>query len=370
MILMNDFKKEWKTIGAKVLTATEEVGQSGWYILGEEVKLFEKELAKKFGRDFCVGVANGMDAIEIGLRCLGVKPLDKVLTTALSAFATTLAILKVGAMPVFVDVDENGLIDLAEVEKALQSHSDIRFFIPVHLYGFSLDLDYLEDLQKKFNISVLEDCAQSIGAKFRQRGAGTVGRIAATSFYPTKNLGGMGDGGALFTDNLDFVKKAQSLRNYGQSEQYVHNELGLNSRLDELQAAILRKAVLPHLEDWTERRKGIAQRYLADIENPALGLPKVNSDMEPVWHLFPVRVAGDRRSFQNYLKEHDVSTSIHYPRLISDQAALRDYGRFEVIGQLSQAEHYASSQVSLPIHPFLSNEEVKQVVEVCNQWPG
>jgi len=367
---MNEFKRQWEVVGSAVLSATNEVGQKGWYILGEEVTLFEKALSEYFTLEHAVGVANGMDALEIALRCLGVKPQDKVLTTPLSAFATTLAIMKVGAEPVFVDVDENGLLDLGRVEKLLQDRNDIRFMVPVHLYGLSLDLNHLERLQKKYSISIIEDCAQSIGASFRGRLAGTVGSFAATSFYPTKNLGALGDGGALLTQDAALFERAKSIRNYGQSAHYVHTEFGLNSRLDELQAALLRKAILPHLSGWTERRQVIAQRYLSEIKNQSLSLLKPKEGVGSVWHLFPILLTGERSSFQNFLKDHGISTGLHYPHLMSDQEALRAYGRYEVVGELRQAQVFAKTQVSLPIHPFLSDQEVDRVIEACNLWRG
>jgi len=369
MILMNDFKRQWEMVGPSILSTVQEVGQKGWYILGEEVSNFESELSHYFGLDYAVGVGNGMDAIEIALRCLGAGPQDKVLTTPLSAFATTLAIMRIGAEPVFVDVDPRGLIDLSRVDRLLSSRSDIRFLLPVHLYGFALDLDRLESIKQKYSVQVIEDCAQSIGARFGNRLAGTVGDIAATSFYPTKNLGAMGDGGALLTNQEGLARAARCIRNYGQSSQYVHSESGLNSRLDELQAAILRKSMLPFLNDWNLRRKAISRRYLAEIQNPNLKLPELKKDIEAVWHLFPVLVQkSDRDHFINYLKSKGVASGIHYPHLIPTQKALQEYKRYEVIGELEQASLIVSHEVSLPIHPFLTENEIDHVIEACNSW--
>ena len=254
MILLNDFQRQWADTRADVLDATERVGASGWYILGKNVESFERALAASFDRAFAVGCASGLDAIEIALRALGLRPGDKVLTTPLSAFATTLAILRAGGVPVFVDVDDHGLIDLARCEERLAT-GDIRAFVPVHLYGQPLPLPRLAELQARFAVALVEDCAQSALARFRGRSAGTVGAIAATSFYPTKNLGALGDGGALLTDDPALRDRCASLRNYGQTARYQHDELGLNSRLDELQAAILAQAFLPRLPAWTERRR-------------------------------------------------------------------------------------------------------------------
>ena len=191
-ILANDFERQWADIGSDVLRAVQRTGQSGWYVLGDEVKKFEHRLATFWGVAHAAGVANGMDAVEIGLRVLGCGPGDRVLTTPLSAFATTLAIVRIGAVPVFVDTDERGLIDLARCRTLLGQRSDIRFLVPVHLYGHALDCGALERLRDDFALQVVEDCAQAIGAS-----AGTVGQMAATSFYPTKNLGALGDGGGV-----------------------------------------------------------------------------------------------------------------------------------------------------------------------------
>src|ERR1700686_727635 len=197
MILQNDFKRQWEVVQDAVIGAVRRVGASGSYILGEEVRRFEEALARLWGVSYAIGVANGMDAIEIGLRCLDVRPGDKVLPTPLSAFATTLAISRAGGIPVFVDVDDLGRIDLGQCRDVLKRNRAIRFLVPVHLYGFPLDLAELAALRDEFELQIVEDCAQAIGASASSTGVGTVGQVAATSFYPTKNLGAMGDGGAL-----------------------------------------------------------------------------------------------------------------------------------------------------------------------------
>src|SRR5947209_3969109 len=268
------------------MRAIDRVAASGWYILGKEVDNFEHKLAEFWGISHAVGVGNGMDAIEIGLRCLDLQPGQKVLTTPFSAFATTLAIIRAGGVPVFVDVDDNGNIDLEQSGEALARDNSIRFFVPVHLYGNPLDLENLERLKADFNLRVVEDCAQAIGATFGGRAVGTVGQAAATSFYPTKNLGALGDGGAFLTNDATIAEAAIEMRNYGQSAHYVHSRLALNSRLDELHAAILRDAFLPNLPRWTTARRRIAMKYLDEIRNPALSLP-VGSAGDSVWHLFP-----------------------------------------------------------------------------------
>ena len=271
-ILANDFRRQWEDLRKDSLDALDAVGRSGWYVLGEEVREFESSLAAWWGLGHAVGVASGLDAIEIGLRVLGCKAGDRVLTTPLTAFATTLAILKLGAIPVFVDTDERGLIDLERCRTLLASRRDIGYFVPVHLYGYSLNLDLLRELRQSYRVKIVEDCAQSIGASFGGKPTGSAGDLAATSFYPTKNLGAMGDGGALLTNDSGLSSQALALRDYGQSGKYRHALVGYNSRLDELQAAFLRRVSLPRLEGWTRRRGEIARMYLDQIRHSQVKL--------------------------------------------------------------------------------------------------
>jgi dTDP-4-amino-4,6-dideoxygalactose transaminase len=365
MILLNDFQRQWADTRADVLAAVEQVGASGWYILGKSVQSFEAALAATFGLPHAVGCASGLDAIELGLRALGLRAGEPVLTTPLSAFATTLAIVRAGGVPVFADVDDHGLIDLAACEALC---GQIRFFVPVHLYGQSLDLDRLRALRDRFDLRIVEDCAQSISAERDGTRAGSVGQIAATSFYPTKNLGALGDGGAVVTGDAALARACASLRNYGQSARYVHDLPGLNSRLDELHAAILERAFLPRLPAWTDRRREIARRYLARIVHPAVRtLPMAG---RPSWHLFPTFVAAEARpGFQRFLETRGVQTAIHYPRLIPEQQAL-DAVAQRSAGPLDNAQRLADTEVSLPIHPYLDDAELDIVVAAVNDWPG
>ena len=372
-ILLNDFKKQWAEIGPQVMDAAQRTGESGWYVLGKEVQNLEQTLASFWGLPHVVGVGNGMDAIEIALRALGLQPGEKVLTTPLSAFATSLAILRAGGIPVFVDTDASGLIDLDKAEEVLAS-GQIRFMVPVHLYGHSLDLDRLQALKDKYSLNIIEDCAQAIGAKFQStsgqvKPVGSVGQAAITSFYPTKNLGALGDGGALLTTDPQVAGAALCLRDYGQSAKYVHSELGLNSRLDELHAAILNAAMLPRLAEWTDKRRKIADQYIAGLKNPALQIPPVPSGSESVWHLFPVIVTENRSGLMEHLKAQGIGSAIHYPRLISDQPALTKNNETPlVMGALTNAQKFAEQEVSLPIHPYLSDADVERVIAACNSW--
>jgi dTDP-4-amino-4,6-dideoxygalactose transaminase len=368
MILQNDFKRQWDEVEDSVVEAVRRVGSSGWYILGAEVGSFERDVAQLWGCAHAIGTGNGLDALEIGLRCLGLQAGQKVVTTPLSAFATTLAILRAGGVPVFVDVDDFGGIDLNQCREVLSKDKSIRFLVPVHLYGFPLPLDELARLKTDFDLRIVEDCAQSIGASFGGMRAGTIGQMAATSFYPTKNLGALGDAGALLTNDPLLAETARSLRNYGQSSHYVHSALGLNSRLDEMHAAILRSAFLPKLDNWTEARGRTAARYLECIKHPSIRLLSPKPAMTPVWHLFPVLVREELRDgFATYLKSCGIMTGVHYPRIISEQTALPK-GSWHEAAEPITARRFAEGELSLPIHPFLTDSEVEVVITACNDW--
>lgn len=367
-VLMNDFRRQWAEIGKDTLSATERVGASGWYILGDEVQSFESKLAAAIGREHVVGCASGLDGIEIALRALGIKPGDRVLTTALSAFATTLAIVRAGGVPVFVDVDEYGLLDLERCYSVLERDSAIRYLVPVHLYGHALDLDRLASIKQKFGLRVVEDCCQAVGASGRTRLVGSVGDASALSFYPTKNLGALGDAGAVVTDDPEIAATCRTLRDYGQSAKYEHRALGLNSRLDELHAAILNTALLPRWARWTERRRTIASAYLRRIENPAIDIPGSPQSSNSVWHLFPILVAADtREGFRAYLNAANIGNAIHYPNLISQQPALMSIP-FERADPLTRTERYCRTEVSIPIHPHMSDDDVERVISTVNYW--
>lgn len=363
-VLMNDFAAQWEDTNERVLSAVREVGESGWYILGSRVGELEQALADKLGRRHVIGCASGLDAIEIGLRALGLSPGQKVLTTPTSAFATTLAIVRAGGVPVFVDVDESGLLDLEWAEEALSADRDIRYVVPVHLFGHALDLARLEELAKRHELGVLEDCCQAIGAASGGRPVGSVGQVSALSFYPTKNLGTLGDGGALMTDAPHTAELARRLRDYGQSARFVHERIGLNSRLDELHACILARAFLPKLDAWTARRRTIAARYRRELaDHPGVRVLPVPPHSESVWHLFPVTVApGARAAFRAHLDARKVQSNVHYPHAIPSQKALAEVP-FEVASSLTRAEALAASEVSLPIHPYMSEADVSRVVE-------
>ncbi|MFN0126104.1 MAG: DegT/DnrJ/EryC1/StrS family aminotransferase [Verrucomicrobiales bacterium] len=362
----NDFAAQWRAIETDVLDACRRVGRSGWYVLGREVAAFEGALAAHWGLAEAIGTGNGMDAIEIALRAGGLNRGDRVLTTPFSAFATTLAILRAGGIPVFVDTDASGLIDLDLAESILDNRPDIRWMVPVHLYGHSLDMRRLQLLARR-GVRIVEDCAQSIGASYHGTRCGTAGIAATVSFYPTKNLGALGDGGALLTDDPLLATASRQWRDYGQSAKYEHSMAGLNSRLDEWHAAILSDAMLPRLDDATARRRAIAARYLTELRSDHVQLLPIPPGSESVWHLFPVRVRADRPALLAHLANHGIQSAIHYPAIIPDQPAMSAEPH-ECASSLDTSRQLAQGVVSLPVHPWLSEAQIDAVVGVVNTW--
>ena len=359
-ILANDFARQWQDIGGDALEAVDRVGHSGWLILGQEVRAFEREFAAWWGIPHAVGVASGLDALEIALRCAGVLPGDRVISTPLTAFATTLAIIRAGAQPVWCDVDRSGGLDLDQVDAALRADRSIRAVMPVHLYGHPLDPAGLKRLKAEHDVIVVEDCAQSAGAKRDGQPTGSACVAAGTSLYPTKNLGAMGDGGVLLTSDPDLAERARILRDYGQNERYNHLEVGLNSRLDELQAAILRSALLPRLDGWLIRRAEIATRY-SDALTGHPFRPITAEGGRSAHHLFPIEVLDvEPARITETLSRHGVAVGRHYPILCPDQPAAREIGI--TIGQLPVARRLSERQISLPIHPYMEDEEIEIVI--------
>lgn len=370
---MNDFGRQWTDVRDDALRVFDEVGRSGWYILGDRVRQFEASLSVYWGTAEAVGVASGLDAIEIALRAAGIRPGDRVLTTPLSAFATTLAIVRSGGIPVFCDTTDSGLMDLEDSRAALRAMPGIRFFVPVHLYGFPLDTAALRALIDEFQLICIEDCAQSIGAGSGGQATGLTGLAAATSFYPTKNLGAMGDGGAVVTSDRSLAAKVRSLRDYGQTAKYRHTEIGWNSRLDEVHAALLNDVFLPRLPNWNERRRQIAARYLDHWRStrvqPLGKMVSGQGEWRPSWHLFPATVSAEEKaSLLSWLRGSGILAGEHYPLLIPDQEGLAAVSSV-CFGGLERARALATTEISLPIHPFMTDGEVDTVLAAIDEWP-
>jgi dTDP-4-amino-4,6-dideoxygalactose transaminase len=364
MIQMNAFTAEPDELRREEIESMARVARSGWFILGREVKAFEQAWASYCGAPFCVGVGNGLDAIEIGLRAMGIGAGDEVVTTPMTAIATILAIVHAGATPVLADIDpETALLDVASVERALTPRT--KAVLLVHLYGQIPDMDRWTAFCEEKGVQLIEDCAQSHGAAWNGKTAGTFGPFGAFSFYPTKNLGGKGDGGALVTGSTSIAERARMLRNYGTRTRYEHPELGVNSRLDELQAAIL-SARLPWLDRFNARRRAVADRYAREIANPRVRpLAPPRSSSSHVYHLFVVRCS-DRDRLASFLTDRGIETLAHYPIPAHKQESLSGI-RHDPRG-LPHAERHAKECLSIPCHPQLRDDEVASVIAAVNAF--
>ena len=357
-----DLKRQLAPLREEIDEAVRRVLDSGHYILGPEVEAFERELAAFLDCRAAIGVANGTEAIAIALLACGVGPGDEVITADLTAYPTVTGICMSGAVPVVADIDPTtGLLDPASVESRITGAT--RAVVPVHLYGQCCDLTRLLDLARRHDLIVVEDCAQAIGARWQGQRAGTVGLAGCLSFYPTKNLGAIGDAGAVVTNSEEVAARARMFRNYGQSDRYHHVLPGaINSRLSELQAALLR-VKLPGVERWNRRRGEIAAAYHRGLTGPR---PlRVDERGDAVWHLFAVLV-DDRARFMSAMAERGVQTLIHYPVPVSRQPAFS--GSRPSASPLS--DPFAESVVSLPIYPELSDREVELVIGAANERPA
>lgn len=364
MISMNDFKCEPMLLHEAMKNAVARVIKSGVYVLGSEVAEFEKKWAHICGVRFGVGVGNGMDAIEIILRGLNIGPGDEVITTPMTAFATVLAILRSGATPVLADIDsETGLLSIDSVQRCLSVNT--RALVLVHLYGQIRNMSDWTEFCDGHGIHLLEDCAQAHLASWNGKIAGSFGEAGAYSFYPTKNLGTLGDGGMLVSNNSDLASRASSIRNYGQSIRYHHPELGMNSRLDEIQAAILIER-LNWLNRFTLRRQEIARYYRDHIVNPYIKqLSPPQQDSAHVYHLYVI-LSAQRELLQEHLKSNDIQSLIHYPIPVHNQPSCVDIKRDRK--GLSMSELHAKHCLSLPCHPQMSDEDVLTVINVINDF--
>jgi aminotransferase EvaB len=360
---INNLGRHATATAAEVQDAIDRVFQSGWYILGKECEAFEREFAEFCGVSHCVGLANGTDAIEMGLRALGIGPGKRVVTVANAGFYTATALAAIGAEPVFVDVDrDTKLMALDQLEAVLKA-GGIDAVVVTHLYGLLNDMDAILKLTEPAGIPIFEDCAQAHGARRGERRAGSFGAAASFSFYPTKNLGAIGDGGALVTKSSEIAEKVRRLRQYGWESKYkVVTPGARNSRLDEIQAAVLR-AKLPHVDRWNAKRRDIASRYSTEIEHPRVVCPKSYGD-DYVGHLY-VMTCEDRAGLQAHLKAAGVGTDVHYPIPDHRQPVLAPSSK-DV--RLPVTEELADKVLTLPCYPELSDDEVARIIAAINSW--
>ncbi|WP_397392254.1 DegT/DnrJ/EryC1/StrS family aminotransferase [Polynucleobacter sp.] len=359
MIPFLDLKAPHQELRVDLEQAFHEVLDSGWFTQGTQLEAFEKEYANYCGAQYCIGVGNGLEALHLILRAYDIGEGDEVIVPSNTYIATWLAATHAGATPVPVEPDERTYnIDPALIEAAITTKT--KAIMAVHLYGQPADMDAINAIANKYNIKVIEDAAQAQGALYRGRRTGGLGDAAGHSFYPGKNLGALGDGGAVTTNDIKLAEKLRMLRNYGSRIKYLNEIQGFNSRLDDLQAAFLR-VKLRKLDEWNSRRKVIAKLYLDGLKDLGMTLPFVPEWADPVWHLFVIRAA-DREGLQQYLAQNEVSTLIHYPIPPHLQSAYKDFYCEEGAFPISEKMH--KQVLSLPIGPHLDIKDAKLVVSV------
>jgi len=357
MIPILDLTKQYEEIREETEKEVLKVLSSGKYILGENVKKLEENFAKYCGTERAVGVASGTDALHITLRALDIGPGDEVITVSFTFIATVEAISYVGAKPVFADIDpETFNLDINELEKKITPRT--KAIIPVHLYGQPVDMDPVVEIAKKYNLFIIEDCAQSVGATYKGKKTGSFGDVGCFSFFPTKNFGAAGDGGMITTKSNYIADRIISLRNHGSHIRYYHTEVGLNSRLDEIQAAVL-NVKFPHIDRWNSKRKEAANYYSELFKNNEdIVIPKELDNVSCVYHQYTIKVP-ERDKIFNTLKGNGVMSMIYYPVPVHLQEAYRDLGLQE--GYLPHTENAAKSVLSLPIFPEITREQQEKV---------
>jgi dTDP-4-amino-4,6-dideoxygalactose transaminase len=359
MILFNDFSKEPQELKEEIHCAIQKVVNSGWFILGKELETFESEFALYIGTRYCIGVASGTEAIALSLMAYDIGNGDEVITTNLTAYPTITGILQSGAQPVVVDIfSDNGLIDYQKIQEKITPKT--KAIVPVHLYGQSCNLDKLMNIAERNKLIIVEDCAQSTGATFQGKKCGAVGECGAFSFYPTKNLGAYGDGGAITTNDEAVYRKLLALRNYGQTKRYHHETKGINSRLDEIQAAIL-NVKLKYLDKGNRERHDIASTYrkhLRTVECLSEETYGTHSN-----HLFVVK-SHHRDQLAEYLMNKGIQTFIHYPIPVNRQKA---FG-WQKDENLENSNQFADCILSLPIYAGLSKQHIDQIIQTVNDF--
>lgn len=352
-----------KELNKELRDAFDRVLTRSWYIEGIEDKTFEKAFAEYCGVKYCVGVGNGLDALMLALKALGIGEGDQVIVPSNTYIATALAVTYVGATPVFVEPNiktfniNPDLIETAITEKT-------KAIMPVHLYGQACDMDPIMEMAKKYQLKVVEDCAQAHGATYKGQKVGTFGDAAGFSFYPGKNLGALGDAGAVVTPNIELANKIRALGNYGSDYKYHHIYKGNNSRLDEMQAAFL-AVKLPHLEKMNAERRRIAKLYTEKIKNPKVVIPYVIPECVPVWHIYGIRCT-ERDALEKYLNEKGIGTNKHYPIPMHIQECYKDLDIPQ--GALPIAEEISSTELSLPMYYGMTDEEIQYVIDVINEF--
>ena len=339
-----------------------EVLRSGWYVLGKEVENFEKEFATYTGSRYCVGLASGLDALWIAFRVLGIGEGDEVIVQGNTYIASVMGITINGATPIFVEPDEYNNIDASKIEEKITKKT--KAILVVHLYGQASNMEPIVALTKKYNLKLVEDCAQSHGARFNGQMTGTFGDIGCFSFYPSKNLGAFGDAGAIVTNDSEIEDAVRVFRNYGSEKRYHNKVVGTNSRLDEIQAGLLRVR-LAHMDELIEEKQRICERYLRELKNEKIELPQIREGATHIWHQFVIKCA-DRERLIDYLNERGIGSIIHYPIPPHLSEAYGYLGMKN--GDLPITEKYANEVLSIPLYNGMEEEEIKYVIEALNQF--
>jgi len=352
------FQKYQKEFEQKAL----DVLRSGWYVLGREVDAFEKEFAKFVGTKCCVGVGSGLDALHLAIRALHIGQGDEVIVQGNTYIASVMGITMNGAVPVFVEPDEFYQIDADRIEEKITSKT--KAIMVVHLYGQVAQMDQIVSICEKYHLKLIEDCAQSHGAFFEGKITGSFGDVGCFSFYPSKNMGGFGEGGAVTTDNEEIAETIRVLRNYGSEKRYYNKVIGTNSRLDEIQAGFLRIR-LAHLEEITQERESLARHYTKGIQHSEVALPEERKGTRTVWHQYVIRIRS-RDKFKEYLEKNGVGTLIHYPIPPHLSEAYRHLGYRK--GYLPITERLAEEVLSIPMYSGMTEDEQNWVIEVINRY--
>ena len=351
------YQQEYETKALEVL-------RSGWYVLGNEVRLFEEEFANYIGTEHCVGVASGLDALWIAVRALGIGSGDEIIVQGNRYIASVMGITINGATPVFVEPDNYFQIDASCIEKKITSRT--KAVMVVHLYGHVAQMDEIVRICNKYHLKLIEDCAQAHGATFQRKMAGEFGDISCFSFYPSKNLGAFGDAGAVVTNNPKYAEFIRVFRNYGSEKRYYNQLVGANSRLDELQAGLLR-VKLKHIQEILDERSQMAERYQIGIQNKEVLKPKIRQNTIPAWHQYVIRIK-ERNKFIAYLEQKGISTIIHYP-IPPHMSEAYQYLDIKA-GSLPITEKYADTVLSLPFYNGMTIEEQREVVDAINEYTG
>lgn len=363
MIMANNLKRQYELHASEYEAKALEVLRSGWYILGNEVNSFEKEWADYIGTKYCVGLASGLDALWMSFKILGIHEGDEVIVSGNAYIACVMGITMNGATPVFVEPDEYDNIDADKIEDVITENT--KAILAVHLYGTSCDMTKIMSLAGKYNLKVVEDCAQSHGNHWKGQTVGTFGDIGCFSFYPSKGCGAFGDAGCIVTNDENLADTFRMYRNYGSRERYQNEVVGANSRLDELQAGLLR-VKLSHLDEFNAERGKLAERYYSEIYNPLIRMPKIRPGADSSWHQFVVHVPEKRDALMKYLREHDIGTIIHYPIPPHLSKAYEYLGKKK--GEYPITERYANEVLSLPMYNGMTKEEQSYVIETINSF--